>query len=102
MLVPLCPGVRELVAPAAGDENDEAAEWRTCAVEFDRAEGWDRVRARSWAEESLRLRDCGRSILLTASHRTRPALAACLSYLLSGDATTACGGIGFRNPRSSS
>jgi hypothetical protein len=86
VLVPLCAGVRELVAPTAGDENDESAEWRTCAVEFDRATGWDLDRVREWSAEHLQLRDLGRSILLTTHHRSCPVLAAWLSHLLRGDA----------------
>jgi hypothetical protein len=93
VLVPLCAGVRELVAPAAGDEHDESAEWRTCAVEFDRAEGWDRARAEGWAAEHLRLRDAGRTVRLTAAHRARPALAAWLSHLFFGEGTSATGAV---------
>jgi hypothetical protein len=82
VLVPLCAGVRELVAPVAGDENDEAAEWRTCAVEFDRSDGWDRARAEGWAAEHLWLREAGRAALLAATHRPRPVLAAWVAHLV--------------------
>ncbi len=94
VLVPLCAGVRELVAPAAGDENDETAEWRTCAVEFDRSAGWDRTRACGWAAEQLRLRDLCRSTLLTVPHRTCPALAAWLMHLLDGQSVPTGGAPG--------
>jgi hypothetical protein len=89
VLVPLCAGVRELVAPVSGDETDEAAEWRTCAVEFDRSDGWDFARAAGWAAEHLRLRDLGRSSLLVTPHRARPVLAAWVAHLLGGSALPA-------------
>jgi hypothetical protein len=79
--VPLEEGVRELVAPHPA--GDRGTPWHTCALQFDRAAGWDRDRAERWVQERLGLRDLGRTALLSAPHRSRQGpLAAFLSDLL--------------------
>jgi hypothetical protein len=80
--VPLEEGVRELVAPHPAAA-ERGTPWHTCALQFDRAAGWDRERAERWALERLGLRDLGRTALLSAPHRARTGpLAAFLSDLL--------------------
>lgn len=73
------PGVRERVSRLPCD--GEVA-WQTCALEFDRAAGWDRAAAERWVEERLGLRDIGRTAVLSRSYRARPALARFVSRLL--------------------
>ncbi len=80
--VPLEEGVRELVAPHPSPA-EGGTPWHTCALQFDRAAGWDRERAERWVQERLGLRDLGRTALLSAPHRSRQGpLAAFLSDLL--------------------
>jgi hypothetical protein len=62
--------------------DDGLGRWQTCSLEFARADGWTRDRAEQWVEEHLQARDLGRTALLNAPHRGRPALARFLSALL--------------------
>ncbi len=79
--VDLAEGVCERGGAAAPDDAGGAA-WRTCSLEFARAAGWTRERAELWVEEHLPTRSLGRTVLLNAPHRSRPALARFLSALL--------------------
>jgi hypothetical protein len=56
--------------------------WKTAALEFERAGGWDLERARLWVEERLGVRDLGRTTVLTRPYRARGLLARFLSGLL--------------------
>src|SRR5262249_56292421 len=71
-------GAERREAAAGGD----SPEWLTCALEFDRSEGWDRARAEGWVEERLRLRDLGRTAFLAVPHRFTADLARVLSDLV--------------------
>jgi hypothetical protein len=78
-------GVRERVGPLPcwrEPEADGAAPWQTCALEFERAAGWDRRRAEEWVEQRLRWHDAGRTAFLSVPHRMERPLAALLSDLL--------------------
>jgi hypothetical protein len=77
VVVPLEQGVRERVSAATGT---------TCALEFDRAEGWDRARAGRWVEDHLKLRLLSRTIVLPTAHRMNPPLAVVIGDLLAGSA----------------
>jgi hypothetical protein len=61
---------------------DGAVGWKTAALEFDRAAGWDLSRAQAWVEERLGLRDMGRTTVLARPYRARGLLARFLSGLL--------------------
>jgi hypothetical protein len=83
--VPLSAGVRELVS-VAEDDDESVCPAVSRAVEFERAAGWDRGRAEAWAADTLRLRDLGRTVLLSRPHRMTPALAALLGHILQAEA----------------
>ena len=53
--------------------------WQTCGLEFDCNRGWDRARAEAWIAKRLRLRNVGRSVVLTGLRRMQPALASWLA-----------------------
>jgi hypothetical protein len=78
------PGIREFLGPVPSGNGQGAAPaaWHTCCLEFDRAAGWQRVRAEAWVEQYLRLRDLGRTIRLDVLHRMEPHLASFLAGLL--------------------
>jgi hypothetical protein len=71
--VALGEGVTERLTPGG---------WHTAALQFDRTAGWTRERAEAWVAERLGLRDVGRTVLLSTTHRPAPALGAFLSELL--------------------
>ncbi|MFO0844304.1 MAG: AAA domain-containing protein [Gemmataceae bacterium] len=75
-------------------ECDGEETWQTAALEFDRAEGWDRAAAERWVEEKLGLRDTGRTAVLSRSYRARPALARFLSRLLYNGTYAPAGDVG--------
>jgi hypothetical protein len=87
--VTLEAGIREMVTRCVRPMSEPPARsaeasWRTCEIEFDRAEGWDRGRAERWAAERLNLRDSGRSTVLCRSYRACETLAHFLSEVLYG------------------
>ncbi len=79
--VDLGGGVREHLVCCAGGGADEVG-WKTAALEFERALGWDADRARTWVEERLGLRDLGRTTVLARPYRAQGELACFLSGLL--------------------
>jgi hypothetical protein len=79
--VDLAEGVRERIGEAA-PAGEGGVAWHTCALEFDREAGWTRERAEQWIEEHLPTQSLGRTVLLNAPHRSRPALARFLSGML--------------------
>jgi hypothetical protein len=83
--VPLEGGVRERGRYV---HHDGEVTWQTCALEFDRAAGWDRAGAERWVEEKLGLRDSGRTAVLARDYRARPALARFVSRVLYNGAVT--------------
>src|SRR5439155_404047 len=60
--------------------------WVTCALEFDRAAGWDRPRAQAWVRQHVGRHGPGRTARLDTPHRMAPALAAVVAELLGADA----------------
>jgi hypothetical protein len=84
-MVALDEGVRELVgcvAPAGEPSASGLAFWNTYRLHFARAAGWTRPRAEQWIADRLKLRDVGRTVLLTVPYRLDPPLARFLSDLL--------------------
>jgi AAA domain len=78
--IPLETGVQEVVA--SGPLTEGGAIYPTLAIHFDRSAGWTRQRAERWVADHLRLRDRGRTSLLTTPYRASPALARCLGEVL--------------------
>jgi len=75
----LADGVREHVAERPGG-------WVTCDLEFDRAAGWDRLRAEAWVRQHVGRHGPGRTARLDTPHRMAPALAGVVAELLGADA----------------
>jgi hypothetical protein len=69
--------VRLCSNPARGEVG-----WKTAALEFDCASGWDLDRARAWVEERLGCCPLGRTTVLARPHRAQAPLACFLSGLL--------------------
>lgn len=83
--VPLENGVREQLLHPIGEEAepiDGPSPWRTCGLEFDRRQGWDRFRAENWIASRLGFRYLGRTVCLPENRHARPELRACLHHLL--------------------
>jgi hypothetical protein len=75
----LADGVREHIA-------ERPAGWVTCALEFDRTAGWDRLRAEAWVRQHVGRHGPGRTARLDTPHRMAPALAGIVAELLGSDA----------------
>jgi hypothetical protein len=80
--VSLESGIRELLTRCVRMAGEAESPCRTCALEFSRAEGWDRTRAERWAAERLNLRDSGRTAVLCRPYRAGEPLAHFLSEIL--------------------
>jgi hypothetical protein len=74
------PGLQEVVATEPIQEG--GVPFPTLALQFARAQGWDREKAERWVGERLRFRDRGRTTLLSTPHRAMPGLARCLGEVL--------------------
>src|SRR5258707_6504663 len=62
--------------------NAHASEAGPARLEFVRAEGWDRLRARRWLEAKLQIGDGERSVFLQVPHRMARPLAEVVGPLL--------------------
>jgi hypothetical protein len=78
--VHLEPGVRETIGCTTAMTG--TSHWRTCCVEFERANGWHRQRAEEWIQHHLGLCDLGRTVHLDLLHRMHPPLAEATNHLL--------------------